>query len=111
MGESGADLTHGSAVYSGDRAIRLSRAVPPDARDRGFRGRLSVIMQPRRLMGTPRTPPIGWPQRGLAWGGGTCGQVCWNRIPSRVAGAPGLLARSSDAFGSVTSRLTTTFGG
>ena len=32
-----ADLAHDSAVYSGDRAIRLSGQSPPDARARGFR--------------------------------------------------------------------------
>jgi hypothetical protein len=52
-------------VYSGDRAIRLSRAVA--SRRTGLvgpGGRLPMIMRPRRLTGTSRKPPIGWPQRG-----------------------------------------------
>ena len=65
--ESDADPDTVLPVYSGDRAIRLSRQSPPDARARGFRwsegGQLLVIMRPRRLMGTSRRPPIGWPQR------------------------------------------------
>jgi hypothetical protein len=52
-------------VYSGDGAIRFSRAV--SSRRAGARvpwsegGQLAVIRRPRRLRGTSRRPPIGWP--------------------------------------------------
>jgi hypothetical protein len=64
--ESGADLGHSSApVHSG----KLRDPLVPGSRlqthgPAGSGGRLLVIMQPRRLMGTSRTLPIGWPQRG-----------------------------------------------
>jgi hypothetical protein len=52
-------------VYSGGRAIRLSRPVASETHGpAGSGGRLSVIMPPRRWMGTSRRPPIGWLQRG-----------------------------------------------
>lgn len=62
---SGADLGHGSARLFG----RPRDALVPGSRlqthgPAGSGGRLSVIMQPHRLMGTSRRPPIGWSQRG-----------------------------------------------
>jgi hypothetical protein len=63
--ESGADLGHGSARLLGrprDPLVPGSRLQTDGSAGSG--GRLSVIMQPRRLMGTSRRPPIGWPPRG-----------------------------------------------
>src|SRR4030095_2042698 len=53
-------------VHSGDRVVRLSRAVASSrTRPAGPGGRrLSMIMRPRQLIGTSRKPSIGWPQRG-----------------------------------------------
>jgi hypothetical protein len=73
-------------VYSGDRAnplvpgSRLQTHGPA-----GPAGRLSVIMRPRRLMGTSRRPPIGWQPIGHQAGHDT-------RLPHR-RGA--LLSRST----------------
>ena len=63
--ESGADPGHGSARLLGrprDPLVPGSRLQTHGPAGSG--GRLSVIMRPRRLMGTSRRPPIGWPQRG-----------------------------------------------
>jgi hypothetical protein len=63
--ESGADPGHSSArllgrprdpLVPGSRLQTHGPAGPGD--------QLSVIMRPRRLMGTSRRPPIGWLQRG-----------------------------------------------
>src|SRR6266446_3993983 len=65
--ERDADPGHGSARLRGRPRDPLLPESPPDARARGSRwsegGQLSVIMRPRRLMGTSRRPPIGWSQR------------------------------------------------
>ena len=66
--ESDADPRHVLPVYSGDGAIRSSRAVASTSKGPWSRwsegGRLSVIIRPRRLMGAFRRQPIGWPERG-----------------------------------------------
>ena len=73
--DNGADFRHGSgpSLRASARCACLGQS-PRDARVRGFRFRLSVIMQPRRWMDTSRRPPIGWPERGPG------GQ--WPHVPS-----------------------------
>jgi hypothetical protein len=51
-------------LYSVTAHAAGPQAFPPDTRARGVSGRRSVIMRPRRWMGTSRKPPIGWPQCG-----------------------------------------------
>ena len=83
-------------VSSGDRAIRLSWAVLETHGPAGSGGRLSVIRQPRRRLGTSRKWPSGWPQRGPAGGGLTCRQVCWNRVPSAEVIQSGVCPRNAE---------------
>ena len=76
------DTEHVCSAYSGDARVP---GTPLQQHGPQAGGPESVIMRPRRLLGTSRTPPMMGLNAGLADGGRACCQVCWNRIARLVA--------------------------